>query len=555
LADSQPSREIKGHTLHTRNTTIVARRFFFFLLLPCFAMTSLPFRNFSPRSVLDDIQPSPSSATSSSSWNNSILDPRDRHQLRGCGFSDNRLISKARALHDSNNHDDSSHSFDYYKYNTSEECQRVAAAADQGGTAVREQIHHVVGSFANTFRSVRSTTLPSPSTSHPSSSSTTKATTTSLKRKLPYQSSLSPSSPSSQPSTKMNLRHRLVCRETVQWLADAGRSSSSSLSLPSCAHTCSTASASTTNTSTATQTMIRSSSSTRSSSSPAVVEELWLGPVFESSETILSAIRTLPSTVTYLDLDLRNALHLLPQALPLLLSKTHVKTLSVRVFGDAGAIELAKWIHKNPNLERLNLQGNRIGSLGARTLVDAIIACGHHHKLKHLNLSCNCILHGDLIGQLLAMSTSLESIDLQFNWLGDQDVKHICQGLCKNTSLRELNLHGCSRVTKSGLQTLMTCLERHNTSLHTVTAQAFDDESDKIVDRINYWTSLNKFGRYLIHRLPSLSSSSSGEQDGTVPPGLWPHVLEKSKDQPNILNYLLRHGSPKILDHSTWPSR
>jgi Ran GTPase-activating protein (RanGAP) involved in mRNA processing and transport len=298
-----------------------------------------------------------------------------------------------------------------------------------------------------------------------------------------------------------------------------------------------------------------------------LVEELWLGPVFEDSETILSAIRILPSTVKFLDLDLRNALHLLPQALPLLLRKTHITTLSVRFFGDAGAIELAKWVHLNPNLERLNLQGNRIGSLGARTLVDAIIASGHHRRsLRHLNLSCNCILHGDLIGQLLALSTSLESVDVQFNWLGDQDVVDICQGLRKNKSVRELSLYGCQRITKAGVTTIMKCLEEHNTSLHDVKVQALDDESDTLVQRISYWTDLNKAGRYLIQSSPDtlsktksmmtsqFSASSTGRQidstDSTIPSGLWPLALEKSKDQPNALYYLLRHGSPKILNSS-----
>ena len=345
---------------------------------------------------------------------------------------------------------------------------------------------------------------------------------------------------------RMNFRHRSVCHETVRWLAASETMAISKANalaanvvaeeedgedgdtdLSSSKHT-------------SKRPRFPSSSSSHSSSffPRPVVEELWLGPVFEDSSTILSAIKTLPSSVRYLDLDLRNALNLLPQAMPILLRKTHITTLSIRFFGDAGAVELAKWIHLNPNLERLNLQGNRIGSFGARTLVDAIIASGHHRRnLKHLNLSCNCILHGDLIGQLLALSSSLQSVDLQYNWLGDQDIQHICQGLRKNTSLRELNFYGCQRVTKSGMETLLKCLELHNTSLHSIKVQALDKESEKLVSRIAYWTDLNKAGRYLVH-------SSS------VVSGIWPLALERSskdQEQPNALYHLLRHGSPKIL--------
>jgi hypothetical protein len=52
-----------------------------------------------------------------------------------------------------------------------------------------------------------------------------------------------------------------------------------------------------------------------------------LGPVFESSQAVLSVIATLPPSVTHLDLDLRNALHLVPRAMPLLFSKQHIETL------------------------------------------------------------------------------------------------------------------------------------------------------------------------------------------------------------------------------------
>ena len=341
---------------------------------------------------------------------------------------------------------------------------------------------------------------------------------------------------------RMNFRHRSVGHDTVRWLAASETmaiAKANTLAANVIAEEEGEDGDADLSSSKHKSKRLKFPSSPSSSSSPRpVVEELWLGPVFEDSSTILSAIKTLPSSVRYLDLDLRNALNLLPQAMPILLRKTHITTLSIRFFGDAGAVELAKWIHLNPNLERLNLQGNRIGSFGARTLVDAIIASGHHRRnLKHLNLSCNCILHGDLIGQLLALSSSLQSIDLQFNWLGDQDVQHICQGLRKNTSLRELNFYGCQRITKTGLETLLKCLELHNTSLHSITAQALDEESEKLVSRIAYWTDLNKAGRYLVH-------SSS------VVSGIWPLALERSsKDQvqPNALYHLLRHGSPKIL--------
>jgi hypothetical protein len=293
-----------------------------------------------------------------------------------------------------------------------------------------------------------------------------------------------------EPASCMNLRQRTVCDETVAWLAKDAASLSHK------------------------------------------IEELWLGPVFESSQTVLTAISTLPTSVTHLDLDLRNALHLLPQAMPLLFSKTHLTTLSVRLFGDGGAMELAKWIHLNPKLQRLDLRGNRIGSEGARAIVDAILDCGH--RLTYLNLSCNCILDGDGIALLLD-SAHLESLDLGFNWMGDGDVQQICQALKQNKSLRELNLFGCQRISDVGIHAMLQCLQQYNTSLRTIQVQAFDGRAARIMDQIHYWLALNRSGRCLL------------KEDDDVPSGLWPLVFQKSNGQPDSLYYLLRQGGPRIL--------
>jgi hypothetical protein len=293
----------------------------------------------------------------------------------------------------------------------------------------------------------------------------------------------------------MNLRNSLVCDETVAWLANKDSSLSS--------HN---------------------------------IEELWLGPVFESGQTVLSAISTLPSSVTHLDLDLRNALHLLPQAMPLLCSKTQLTTLSVRLFGDGGAIELAKWIHKNPNLKRLDLRGNRIGSVGARAIVDALIRCPNH-QLVYLNLSCNCILDGgDMMAQLLESTSNLETLDLSFNWIGNEGVAQICKGLRKNSSLRELNLFGCQRISDVGLASILECVESHNTTLWSVSVQAYDCRANRLKKQIDHWLTLNRSGRCLLQHYDN------------VPSGLWPLVFEKSKDQPEALYYLLQQGvGPRIL--------
>lgn len=292
------------------------------------------------------------------------------------------------------------------------------------------------------------------------------------KRRVLYESS----------ATIINLRHRMVCGEVVRWLK---RRSSPSLS------------------------------------------ELSIGPVFENSRTLLSAITALPSSVTHLDVDLRNELHLLPEAMPILCSKTHVKTLSLRFFGDSGATELAKWIHANPTLERLDLRGNRIGSEGAHAIVEALIKC--NHGLKYLNLSCNCILDCGMIEKLLN-STRLESLDMSFNWIGDEELSQIVTGLRDNTSLRELNVFGCQRITDFGLRLLLVCLRRYNTSLWELHAPEWNERASKVKRQINHWLKLNKAGRYLLQL----------QED--IAPGLWALALEKVNSQPDSLYHIIRQG-------------
>jgi len=324
---------------------------------------------------------------------------------------------------------------------------------------------------------------------------------------------------------------------------------------------------------------------TATATSLLAVEELFLGPVFESSQTVLAAIRALPTSVVHLDLDLRNTLHLIPQAMPLLFAEPnrhHLKHLSLRVFGDAGATEVAKWMAMNPNLEHLDLRENRIGSVGARSLVDAIVGTNSTStststttrsgvsynnsnrndrllQLSHLNLSYNCILDGNIIGRLLASNSTLTTLDLGYNWFADRDVQEMCQGLAQNTnntSLRKLNLFGCHRITHVGMNAILHCLKDHNTSLQIVCLEAITEEEKRIEKQINYWLDLNKAGRCLIKSKSTSTSSSTTTSTTTssgrerVPMGLWPLALEKSKMHPDSVFYLVREGlSPRIANY------
>jgi hypothetical protein len=291
-----------------------------------------------------------------------------------------------------------------------------------------------------------------------------------------------------QTSISINLRHRLVCDKIVACLA---RESSSHL------------------------------------------QELWLGPTFASSQTVISAISSLPPSLVHLDLDLRNALHLLPEVSPILCSHKQIRSLSLRLHGDSGIMEMAKYIHNNPNLEHLDLRGNRIGSKGARALVDALVGC--KHGIKRLVLSCNCILHGDMVAKLLSDESSLlKSLDLSFNWIDNKAIQNVSQALSlKHSKLRELNLFGCQRISDVGVQHLLRCLKNSNTTLKNVNLHACGYRASRRMEELEAFLALNRSGRYLLKC--------------DLPSGAWPLVLARFSGSPDVMYHFLQENPSLIF--------
>ena len=130
----------------------------------------------------------------------------------------------------------------------------------------------------------------------------------------------------------------------------------------------------------------------------------------------------------------------------------------------------------------------------------------------------------------LLKSTNVKTLDLSFNWIGNQEVKTLCRGLRTNDSLEELNLFGCQRISDIGLEMLLECVEHYNTSLRSIHLQAYDYRSTRIRERINVWLSRNRSGRYLL-------------KHENMPGGLWPLVYHKCNRQPEALYYFLRQGA------------
>lgn len=287
----------------------------------------------------------------------------------------------------------------------------------------------------------------------------------------------------------INLRHHLVCNETVRWI------------------------------------------STRRQR----LEKLHIGPLFESAHDVFAMIDTLPGSVTQLDLDLRNVLHILPEVFSRLFQpkKRHLTSLSIRLFGDSGAIELSKWLHNNPNLRRLDLRGNRIGNVGLEALVKSLSQCDH--RLEVLDLGCNCILDVKPLSELLQRNTHLTKLDLNYNWIGDEDIGMLCIGLRENKCLQMLSINGCQRVTNRGISLLVECLKDHNTTLQHVHVRTGNGTSEGLQTQLQQWLVLNRAGRRFIRCQGSTQSP------------LWSLIFHKNNTDPTVIFTMLKNGGTVVF--------
>jgi len=61
------------------------------------------------------------------------------------------------------------------------------------------------------------------------------------------------------------------------------------------------------------------------------------------------------------------------------------------------------------------------------------------------------------IGKLLACSSSLEDLSLSCNYIGDEGLKYICEGLAKNKSVKTVDFSNCN-ITAKGMEHFRTLL-------------------------------------------------------------------------------------------------
>ena len=215
---------------------------------------------------------------------------------------------------------------------------------------------------------------------------------------------------------------------------------------------------------------------------------------------------------------------------------------------DEGVSLLVEQLVNHPALLNLDLSGNYCRSDSMVSIVKLLLQ--EDHPLKVLNLTNQ---HAgefggsfDITALGLAMRSnrSLESLDLSFNMLYDDDISNLVAALSKNTTLKVLNLMSnqlttkgistiaeylsrwkglqklivaCNRFGEEGARSLLEGLQENTELTHLGMPRGFAVSED-----IQHLLALNQGGRkLLLHK-------------EHVPSGLWPLVLARvnEKNQP-----------------------
>jgi Ran GTPase-activating protein (RanGAP) involved in mRNA processing and transport len=139
--------------------------------------------------------------------------------------------------------------------------------------------------------------------------------------------------------------------------------------------------------------------------------------------------------------------------------------LADNAIGPDGATALADGLAHLNNLQRLNLDGNRIGDAGARAL-SALINAGNS-QLVSLELFKNGIGNAgaDAIAEAFTFSSTLAHLDLQQNSIGEPGAGAIAEALKANQSVQVLRLNK-NQVDMEGIEKIANALKSNSTLLY-----------------------------------------------------------------------------------------
>ncbi|GFO02011.1 nucleotide-binding oligomerization domain-containing protein 2 [Plakobranchus ocellatus] len=221
------------------------------------------------------------------------------------------------------------------------------------------------------------------------------------------------------------------------------------------------------------------------------------------------------------------------EALKLSDSNPVLLNLSLNPLTSACVDYILDLLDTKPSIEAILLQGTRLGDAGVEHLIDGLL--GQHQQKKEertesgeplkelreldlsdckigddgakavarlvrsdmevdtLTLSSNQAVteHGwTALGDALSHNTTLETLTLDHNLLGDPGIRAVASGLQRNTSVTALDLNGVG-ITLTGGQVLLELLKQ-NTTLLEITLVGNSRLDKATLDNIGKYIALNK---------------------------------------------------------------
>uniref|UniRef100_G1NJK2 Leucine rich repeat containing 74A n=1 Tax=Meleagris gallopavo TaxID=9103 RepID=G1NJK2_MELGA len=161
---------------------------------------------------------------------------------------------------------------------------------------------------------------------------------------------------------------------------------------------------------------------------------------------------------------------------------THLELEDNHILAE-GAICIAEMLRENCSLRELNISNNHLDTEGAEAIASLLLenasylhtlqlsgglhALKHNYQVKKLDLSHNEFSEkgGQLLGQMLAVNTTLEILDLSWNHLRRKGTVAFGTGLKGNAALKILNLSWNS-IGNEGAQALAEALKVNNVLIH-----------------------------------------------------------------------------------------
>jgi hypothetical protein len=222
-----------------------------------------------------------------------------------------------------------------------------------------------------------------------------------------------------------------------------------------------------------------------------------------------------------------------------------------------GAEALTRVVTSSPSLKYLYLAHNSIGNTGA-----AKIAMNAFRKLEKCDLSYNGIGQegAEIIADCLSSETSsIKSLILDSNELGDKGAATLAKGLEHNTTLEVLDARN-NHIREAGMKAFRDMLVKGNKTLKHLyledveccgrcqsdeppslkRARKYASEKQictqcRVRNEIEFYLALNRGGRHAL-----------GDFD--LPSNLWPRMLGRVSDKDPTLLFVLLSGRPDILE-------